>query len=156
MPTPALRVIAGFEQGERYSLPRCRVEPPESLQKMIFPFIESEMENVRIAVETEKKGKPTAMCTLRLWLRFRSIILQDVAEIFIKYPARKDHCMFRLPIFHSSDFLVSLFVVVLGLLLIVVSNNPPCCSHSELCRINAVEVGYVFQFKRDKFGFLFA
>jgi hypothetical protein len=107
MPTPALRVIAGFEQGERYSLPRCRVEPPEVLKKQIFPFIEDELENIRLAVESDKKGRPTAVCTLRLWQRLRSIILQDAAEMFVKCPSRKDHCLFRLPVFQSSDFLVS-------------------------------------------------
>jgi hypothetical protein len=107
MPTPALRVIAGYEQGERYSLPRCRVEPPESLQKMIFPFIETELENIRLFVEEEKKGRPTAVCTLRLWLKLRSIILQDAAEIFIKHPSCRDACIFRLPVFQSSAFLVS-------------------------------------------------
>jgi hypothetical protein len=114
MPTPALRVIAGYEKGERYSLPRCRVEPPEVLKKQIFPFIEEELENICIAIARDKTGsRPTAVCTLRLWLRFRSIILQDAAEIYIKYPARKSHCLFRLPLFQSSDFLVSFsFVLV--------------------------------------------
>jgi hypothetical protein len=46
--SPALQVIAGYEQGEQYLLPHCRVEPPESLQKMIFPFIEDELENIHV------------------------------------------------------------------------------------------------------------
>jgi hypothetical protein len=65
MPTPALRAIAGFEQGKLYSLPRCRVEPPKILKKQIFPFIESELENVWSAVQRDKKGIITAVCTLR-------------------------------------------------------------------------------------------
>ena len=113
MPTPALQVIAGYEQGERYSLPRCRIEPPPSLQRMIFPFIETEMENIRIAVEDDKKQRPTAMCTLRLWIKLRTIILQDAAVLWLQYPARKAHPLFRLPVFHSSEFIVS-FVVVCG------------------------------------------
>lgn len=111
MPTPALRVIAGYEQGERYFLPRSRVEPPQSLQKMIFPFIEEEFENVHAATEDDGKERPTAMCTLRLWLKLRIIILQDAAELWVLYPARKDHPLFRLPVFCSSEFVVS-FVVV--------------------------------------------
>jgi hypothetical protein len=108
MPTPALRVIAGYEQGERYYLPRCRVEPPESLQKQIFPFIESEMENVRLAIQGDGKDRPTAVCTLRLWEKLRSIILQDAAELWVRYPRRKEHPLFRLPVFCSPEFEASL------------------------------------------------
>jgi hypothetical protein len=112
MPTPALRVIAGFVQGERYSLPRGRVEPPESLKLLIFPFIESEMENVRDAVDDDKKERPTAVCTLRLWKALRTIILQDAAAMFVKHPSRKDHTFFKLPLFRSSAFLVSVYCFV--------------------------------------------
>jgi hypothetical protein len=113
MPTPALRVIAGYEQGERYFLPRSRVEPPESLQKMIFPFIEGELENVSAAVEDDGKERPTAMCTLRLWLKLRIIILQDAAEIWVRFPSRKGHSLFRLPVFRSPEFHVSFFCCLL-------------------------------------------
>ena len=62
-----------------------------------------------------------AVCTLRLWEKLRSIILQDAAVLFLLYPARKAHPLFRLPVFCSPEFLVSLFLSP-RLLLIVVSN----------------------------------
>ena len=71
------------------------------------------MENIRIAVEDDKKQRPTAMCTLRLWIKLQTIILQDAAVLWLQYPAWKAHPLFRLPVFHSSEFIVS-FVVVCG------------------------------------------
>jgi hypothetical protein len=107
MPTVALRVIAGYEQGERYFLPHCCAVPSEILQKQIFPYIEAELENIRRLVEEDKKDQPTAVCTLRLWLKLGVIILQDAAEIAVQYSSRKDHPLFRLPVFSSPEFLVS-------------------------------------------------
>ncbi len=88
------------------------MEPPESLKKMLFPFIESEMENIVSAVDRDKKARPTAVCTLRLWLAFRSIILQDAAAMCLKSPSRKSHTFFKLPIFQSAAFLVSCLCLV--------------------------------------------
>jgi hypothetical protein len=62
---------------------------------------------------------PTAVCTLRLWLKLRSIILQDAAEIFIKHPSCRDACMFGLPVFQSAAFLVS-FSFVFGAVAIAI------------------------------------
>jgi hypothetical protein len=73
MPTPVLQVIAGFEKDEQYSLPRCGVEPPSSLKRMLFPFIETGLENICLAVEGIKKERPTAVCTLQLWSKLRAV-----------------------------------------------------------------------------------
>jgi hypothetical protein len=67
VPILALRVIAGYESGKPYSLPCCRVEPPSSLQRMLFPFIETRLENVLLAVEGNMNDRLTAVCMLRLW-----------------------------------------------------------------------------------------
>jgi len=107
MPTPALRVIAGFLMGERYAMIRGRAIPSEALQKQIFPFIEGEMENVEAAILRDDKERPTAICTLRLWTKLRTIILQDAAAMFVLHPERKSHCLFGMPVFRSDDFKVS-------------------------------------------------
>ncbi len=70
------------------------------------------MENVRDAVDDDKKERPTAVCTLRLWLAFRSIILQDAAAMFVRHPSRKSHTFFKLPIFQSAAFQVSFLCLV--------------------------------------------
>jgi hypothetical protein len=91
---------------------------------MIFPFIESEIDNILcIAVEEggKKKGQPTALCTLRLQLKLRVIILQDAAKICVRFPSRKDHPLFRLPLFCSPEFVVSSCCFLC--LLIVVSSS---------------------------------
>jgi hypothetical protein len=44
---------------------------------MLFPFIETKLENVCLAVAGDKKERPTAVCTPQLWSKLRSIILQD-------------------------------------------------------------------------------
>ena len=104
----------------------------------IFPFIEAEFENIRLIEEEEKTGKPTAVCTLRLWKKLRVIILQDAAELFIRFPARKAHPMFRLPVFCCPEFEVSVFCCCLcPLRLIVVSNALP----SDFCRDDEGEAG---------------
>ena len=107
MPTIALRVITGFLQGERYSLRRGRVKPSPALQEMIFEFIEEEMENIEQAVNDDGIERPTAILTLRLWIKLRTIILQDAAEIYVRQPERMDHHMFRMPVFSSEEFKVS-------------------------------------------------
>jgi hypothetical protein len=110
MPTIALRVIAGFLQGERYSLRRGMVKPSDALKEMIFDFIEEEMENIESAMLDDGRERPTAMLTLRLWIKLRTIILQDAAEISVRHPERMDHHMFRMPVFRSEEFKVSLLV----------------------------------------------
>jgi hypothetical protein len=111
MPTIALRVIAGFLQGERYSLRRGRVKPSDALQKMIFPFIEEELDNIEAAARDDGRERPTAVLTLRLWYKLRNYILQDAAEMAVRHPERMDHHLFRMPVFCSAEFKVSLFLI---------------------------------------------
>lgn len=110
MPSLALRVIAGFSQEEIYSIRRSHIIPCEELQALIFPFIEEEMARIEAAVNDDKKERPTATCTLRLWLKLRSIILQDAAEIAVLHPERfSEHHLFRMGVFQTDLFKVSLF-----------------------------------------------
>ncbi len=107
MSSLALRVIAGFSQEEIYSFHRSHIIPCEYLQALILACVDEEMARIEAASNDDKKERPTATCTLHLWLKLRSIILQDAAELFIKHPSRRDACLFRLPVFQSSAFLVS-------------------------------------------------
>ena len=109
IPTAALRVIAGFEADELHWNPRTSVEPPESLQKMMFPWIEEELEKVFAAVENDDKDRSTAIATLRLWQYLRKVILQDAAAMIIEFPERREHTMWRLPVFQTPEFEVSFF-----------------------------------------------
>jgi hypothetical protein len=110
MPSLALRVIAGFSQEEIYSIHRSHIIPCKELQALIFPFIEEEMARIEVAVNDDKKERPTATCTLRLWLKLRSIILQDAAEIAVLHPERfSEHHLFRMGVFQTDLFKVSLF-----------------------------------------------
>jgi hypothetical protein len=109
MPAVAMQAIVGFEKDERYSLPCCRVEPPESLKRMLFPFIETKLEKVCLAVAGDKKERPTAVCTLQLWSKLRSIILQDAVVFCLQHPSGMEHPVFRMPVFTSPEFLVSSF-----------------------------------------------
>jgi hypothetical protein len=110
MPSLALRVIAGFSQEEIYSIRRSHIIPCEELQALIFPFIEEEMARIEAAVNDDKKERPTATCTLRLWLKLCSIILQDAAEIAVLHPERfSEHHLFRMGVFQTDLFKVSLF-----------------------------------------------
>jgi hypothetical protein len=99
MPTPALQVIAGYAQGERYLLPRGHVEPPESLKRMLFPFIQSEMENIQSTVDIGTRKPGLQPCARYNWLVFCSLIVQDTAAMCLKHPSQKNHTFFKLPIF---------------------------------------------------------
>jgi hypothetical protein len=137
MPTIALRVIAGFLQGERYSLRRGRVKPPPALLKVVFQFIEEEMENIEAAVIDDGIERPTAVLTLRLWIKLRTIILQDAAEIYVRQPDRLDHHMFRMPLFNSEEFKVSFvgFVVVFNLISNYYCHCHYCQAYVEVMRV---------------------
>ena len=124
MPSLALRVIAGFSQQEIYSICRSHIVPCEELQEMIFPFIEEEMARVEAAVNEDQTERPTATCTLRLWLKLCSIILQDAAEMAVLHPERfLDHHLFRMELFRTDLFKVSLVCFLFVFCLIVALTN---------------------------------
>jgi hypothetical protein len=135
MPSLALRVIAGFSQDEIYSIRRSHIVPCQELQEMIFPFLEAEMATVEAAVNDDKKERPTATCTLRLWVKLRSIILQDAAEIAVMHPERfLEHHLFRMEVFHTDLFKVSLVSFLFLFCLIVAFTNSSSSSSRHLSR----------------------
>ena len=118
LPLPALRVAAGFEveKGSHYN-PRTEIEPPQELQQLIFPELESVMEGVtatinkRIAeVQNRTRGRAcnttaplaTAVSFLKLLKKLRRVILQDAAAM---KAVGRTQPLFEMPVFKSELFL---------------------------------------------------
>lgn len=105
LPIKAIRVLAGFEENDWHFNPRTACEPPEELLKLIWPWIEEELEKVFAANRNDGKSRITAVCVLRYWSTLRRIVLQDVAAMFVLHADRLDHPVMKLPVFHDPLFL---------------------------------------------------
>jgi hypothetical protein len=85
------------DQKGLFFINRAELEPPEGLQKMIFPFIEEAQRTINV-------GNRTASSFLKLLQRLRSVILQDAASFFLS--DRWNHYIFQnLDIFKTDAFL---------------------------------------------------
>lgn len=94
LPLKAMRIMAGQDPNRgNYFLPRSGLQPPEDLQRQIFPFVEKELESTK---------SPTAKAFLNLFKRLRIVITQDIAVL--KHQGRK-HFLFSLPIFETQSFI---------------------------------------------------
>lgn len=103
----AIRVMAGFEKGDSYWLPRGRAHPSKELCGMIWPWLEGALELVNL----EKDLHPTACYFLSFLDVLRSVILQDAAAMFCYLrneeaaeSRRLHHSLFSLPVFQSALF----------------------------------------------------
>lgn len=103
IPTLALRVMAGFEADEGHFNPRTMVEPPEELLRMIWPWIEEELEKLG---ESDDEHI-TAMATLRFWQYLRKVLVQDAAAMLLMHQDRSRHILWRQALFRSGEFKVS-------------------------------------------------
>jgi hypothetical protein len=113
LPMKVMRGIAGFtENGGMYYNPRTVVEPPEELKYMIFPFADQSLKEVEEAKARDGKERYTAVYFLRLLIRLRTVILQDAAAMLIKERHRCSHLLFKLPVFASPLFEVSVVVLL--------------------------------------------
>ena len=121
LPLPAMRGAAGYTQNNgRYSNPRATVDPPEELERMIFPFAEAQLEKVQ--AEVERNGARlggnylgAARNFLNMLLRLRTIVLQDAAALQVEHPERcNGHMLFLAfpEIFRSQLFIVSSFCLI--------------------------------------------
>ena len=77
-----IKALAGHDH---YFLPRSVVKPSDSLRKLIFPFVESTLEQL-------KPDQVTARSFLMLLSRLRDVLLQDAA-LFMD--AGLDHIIFK-------------------------------------------------------------
>lgn len=121
LPLPAMRAMAGFIEADgMFFCPRSEVEPPEELQHLIFPFVDENLEKVEMAQRSNTREKGgcylgSAKGFLHMLKRLRTIILQDVAAMYVEDPVRTAaHPLFSSfpAIFHSTEFNVSLFIVI--------------------------------------------
>ena len=104
----AIRVMAGFEKGDSYWLPRGRAHPKKELCGMIWPWLEGALELVNL----EKDLHPTACYFLNfLDVLLRCVILQDAAAMFCythdKDPAESWTILFFLFLFSDRLYLRS-------------------------------------------------
>jgi hypothetical protein len=101
IPLRVLRLMAGHprEKGLVF-LPRAGVNPPEELLDLVFPWASTELE--RLKSKNDQAGQyATAINFLRMLLRLRTVILQDVAVMLLK---GKQHHLFTLPVFSTAAF----------------------------------------------------
>jgi valyl-tRNA synthetase len=93
----AMRRMAGHSKSQgTFFLPRAGLEPSEELMSKIFPFVTEELIQ---KMTTERKS--TAVMFLKALKRFRSIIIQDVAELMMQ---GQKHVIFNTEPFKSKDF----------------------------------------------------
>ena len=110
LPLGILRSMAGFvDSNGMYYSPRTTVDPPECLQKAIFPWVDEQY--MRVVKDGEDgsiagEGHPTAQQFLQMMLGLRIVLLQDLAATEVLYPNRKAHFIFKLPIFQSDEWAI--------------------------------------------------
>ena len=99
LPLEGMRVMGGHDSTKGFFfIPRSGIDPSEQLQSQIFPFVENILSaklGARVNVEA------TAINYLRLLIRLRKVILQDVAVM--KFHG-KDHLIFNAEPFNSEAF----------------------------------------------------
>lgn len=103
LPQHAMRLAAGFSTKGTYYLARQEIQPNDSLQRSIFPGLES--------LESQYKALPIAeqhisgKGFIELLKYLRVVLLQDVAILATKY-----ECSF----FHTALFATDTFKVCFG------------------------------------------
>jgi hypothetical protein len=98
LPLSALRGMAGHPKGKGlFFLARALIEPPDSLKSQVFPFVTEDLID-----SMSSQNKSTSLMFLKMLVRLRSIILQDVACMVLQ---GLNHAIFSNEIFRSADFL---------------------------------------------------
>jgi len=86
---------------------RTRVQASDALQKMIWPWIEAELEKVW-ALQNDPRAPAnsgvTAAAFLVLLKHLRLIVLQDAAAMVLEAPERAGHIFFTASVFQSREF----------------------------------------------------
>ena len=98
---PAMRAMAGFPHDDSaFYLPRASLEPPESLQQMIFPQLDNWIIRHRDGDECDTNFALNGYLRLLSW--FRIVILQDAAMMIDSY---EHDILFSHAIFSNPEFL---------------------------------------------------
>lgn len=84
-----MHCAGGFLEDEKYHLPR-QIEPPEELQKEIFPWLEEVTSAIHNRTDHQGLARPqrdqTVVRFVKILKDFRSVILQDLAIMLEKAP----------------------------------------------------------------------
>jgi hypothetical protein len=106
-----IRKLAGFvhANGMHYN-PRMVVEVPEELVRLtpIGRWALDSFSNVEAAISERGLPKFTAYNVLKFLVDLNKVFLQDAATIMIKHPERAVCPLFRLDVFQTPKFEVSL------------------------------------------------
>jgi hypothetical protein len=102
LPRKGMRAMSGMKttKSGRYYLARAVLTPPENLQMMVFPQIETWLLRYRQGQDCQQ----TLSCLgfLNLLKKFRSVILQDSIILKVKYPQL---FIWNHPVFHTDEYL---------------------------------------------------
>jgi hypothetical protein len=115
LPMRPIRKLAGFVSANRMHYnPRTQVEVPEELARLtpIGQWAIDAFEKVGQAVSDSGLPKFTAYNVLKFFVELNRSFLQDAATMMIKHPERIINPLFRLEVFGTEEFLVSLFLHV--------------------------------------------
>ena len=111
MPFRAMRVSAGFDLDRGCHInARTMVFPPESLKCQVFPGLAvaeerlrtHEQESASAPASRSATAKKTAAAFIRLMKNLQTVVLQDAAVLI---HSGRQHVVFNLPVFKSSQFL---------------------------------------------------
>ena len=85
----ALQTMAGFVDADgMYFNPRTAVNPPEEIEKMIFPFVETSLEHVTAVCNCDGIDNHTAISFSKLLKVLCKAVLQDAAAIAVLHPVQ--------------------------------------------------------------------
>jgi hypothetical protein len=102
LPRKSIRIINGFSSEKGfYWLPRANLDPPESLQKKIFPQVEEWLNKVTRKLD----GTEYSICAeafLNLLATMRRVFLQDSVLHRVDHP---DHPLFWHDVFSDPEFI---------------------------------------------------
>lgn len=106
LPRAAMRLFAGFDPRiNHFHIVRATIQPPESLQQMIFPKIEQILPS--LVARNDASGNNTDFAAenfLKLLKYLRVIILQDAVAMMRLGGEYGHHPLFKLPVFKTSEF----------------------------------------------------
>jgi hypothetical protein len=116
LPMQPIRKLAGFTDANgMYYNPRTMVEVEESLLRLtpVGCWLFDAHEAVNVANRDWGAGKFTAMNFLSFMMTLNRVFIQDAAAMLVLFPERCDHPLFRLEVFRSEEFNVSLLLLLL-------------------------------------------
>lgn len=100
-----MRATAGFDpnlQGSYY-LSRASIQPPESLEREVWPWVDKWIDwyDRALGDEDDDRRDIAGQGFLRLLKQLRTILLQDSVLMMAEFPS---HPMWTDPIFHRNDY----------------------------------------------------